>query len=277
MINPSAIEYRRIWKSNRLQIDWNKVAHDPILSQEITNGHAARMRYSRFRSAMLGLEPTRRNRTGPPKSRVTKSKKDPKAKRDGSMKPESPVATPAPQEPTETSAPKIKQESLQRSLGSHQENRLEPRLENRLENRLDNRLENRLTPGFTPGLTPGPMPAPSPSVASSHTMQARLLTPCSDTDVFGSTMRTSPASDLISSQPPSFDFSQPPCPSHDECGWHPAMAYAPFSNPYVFDDFTAAHQHLHHQHDHFGVQLPSIETDGDMNVDVKHESWDNGI
>ncbi|KAF7901296.1 hypothetical protein EAF00_003517 [Botryotinia globosa] len=34
------------------QIDWNKVAHDPILSQEITNGHAARMRYSRFKKQM---------------------------------------------------------------------------------------------------------------------------------------------------------------------------------------------------------------------------------
>ncbi|AEO71557.1 uncharacterized protein THITE_2124083 [Thermothielavioides terrestris NRRL 8126] len=56
-------------------IDWNKVAHNPILAQEITNGHAARMRYSRFRAAMLGLEPQRRNRTNPDKSRVSKKKK----------------------------------------------------------------------------------------------------------------------------------------------------------------------------------------------------------
>ncbi|KAK4241353.1 hypothetical protein C8A03DRAFT_12336 [Achaetomium macrosporum] len=58
-------------------IDWNKVAHNPILAQEITNGHAARMRYSRFRAAMLGLEPQRRNRANPSsKSRVSKKKKD---------------------------------------------------------------------------------------------------------------------------------------------------------------------------------------------------------
>ncbi|KAK4133011.1 hypothetical protein BT67DRAFT_450717 [Trichocladium antarcticum] len=56
-------------------IDWNKVAHNPVLSQEITNGHAARMRYSRFRAAMLGLEPQRRNRTNPDKSRASKRKK----------------------------------------------------------------------------------------------------------------------------------------------------------------------------------------------------------
>ncbi|KAK1761175.1 hypothetical protein QBC47DRAFT_23368 [Echria macrotheca] len=65
-------------------IDWNKVAHDPILAQEITNGHAARMRYSRFRAAMLGIEPQRRNRTNPNRTRVSKKKKDDagKAKKD---------------------------------------------------------------------------------------------------------------------------------------------------------------------------------------------------
>jgi hypothetical protein len=31
------------------QTDWDKVAHDPIVSQEISNSHAARMRYSRFK------------------------------------------------------------------------------------------------------------------------------------------------------------------------------------------------------------------------------------
>ncbi|KAK0741698.1 hypothetical protein B0T21DRAFT_359961 [Apiosordaria backusii] len=54
-------------------IDWNKVAHDPNLAQPITNGHAARMRYSRFRSAMLGIEPQRRNRVTKPSA--TKKKK----------------------------------------------------------------------------------------------------------------------------------------------------------------------------------------------------------
>jgi hypothetical protein len=62
------------------QIDWTKVAHNPVLAQPITNGHAARMRYSRFKAAMLGLEPQRRNRTNASnnnnKSRVSKKKKD---------------------------------------------------------------------------------------------------------------------------------------------------------------------------------------------------------
>ncbi|QSZ33756.1 hypothetical protein DSL72_005327 [Monilinia vaccinii-corymbosi] len=67
-------------------IDWNKVAHDPILSQEITNGHAARMRYSRFKKQMDGTTsmPTRpRKKATPRRSRVEKkrpAKREPKFK-----------------------------------------------------------------------------------------------------------------------------------------------------------------------------------------------------
>ncbi|KAG0647968.1 hypothetical protein D0Z07_6039 [Hyphodiscus hymeniophilus] len=43
-------------------IDWNKVAHDPVLQQEITNGHAARMRYSRFKKQMDGTPSVRKPR-----------------------------------------------------------------------------------------------------------------------------------------------------------------------------------------------------------------------
>ncbi|CAI4212493.1 unnamed protein product [Parascedosporium putredinis] len=67
-------------------IDWNEVAKDPILSQPITNGHAARMRYSRFRSAMLGLEPQKRSKGGVTKNKSTKSKKDSKTKSDDTIK-----------------------------------------------------------------------------------------------------------------------------------------------------------------------------------------------
>ncbi|KAK3903359.1 hypothetical protein C8A05DRAFT_14681 [Staphylotrichum tortipilum] len=66
-------------------INWNEVACSPILAQPITNGHAARMRYSRFRTAVLGIEPQRRNRTtAASKNRVTKRKRedDPKPKKD---------------------------------------------------------------------------------------------------------------------------------------------------------------------------------------------------
>ncbi|KAF4625464.1 hypothetical protein G7Y89_g12702 [Cudoniella acicularis] len=57
-------------------IDWNKVAHDPILSQEITNGHAARMRYSRFKKQMDGTTGivNKQKNPRPRKSKVEKNK-----------------------------------------------------------------------------------------------------------------------------------------------------------------------------------------------------------
>lgn len=44
------------------QIDWNKVADDPMLKNQITNGHAARMRYARFKKQMEGTVGERKPR-----------------------------------------------------------------------------------------------------------------------------------------------------------------------------------------------------------------------
>ncbi|KAG9230601.1 hypothetical protein BJ875DRAFT_150092 [Amylocarpus encephaloides] len=57
-------------------IDWNKVANNPILNGEITNGHAARMRYSRFKRQMdtaIGIAKKPRTNT-PRKNKIDKSK-----------------------------------------------------------------------------------------------------------------------------------------------------------------------------------------------------------
>ncbi|PVH80945.1 hypothetical protein DL98DRAFT_588003 [Cadophora sp. DSE1049] len=66
-------------------INWDKVAHDPILNSEITNGHAARMRYSRFKKQMDAANgnlppPTPRK---PRKNRVEKTKSVKKEKKPG--------------------------------------------------------------------------------------------------------------------------------------------------------------------------------------------------
>ncbi|KAG5923060.1 hypothetical protein E4U53_003606 [Claviceps sorghi] len=67
-------------QKNLKDIDWNQVAQDPVLLQPITNGHAARMRYSRFRATVTGHESQRRTRAGD-KDRVSKP-----YKREGSSK-----------------------------------------------------------------------------------------------------------------------------------------------------------------------------------------------
>ncbi|CZR53678.1 uncharacterized protein PAC_03558 [Phialocephala subalpina] len=71
-------------------IDWNKVASDPILHEPITNGHAARMRYSRFKKQMDGTASIRRPRnpasssSTPRRSRVEKNESPKKIKKNSS-------------------------------------------------------------------------------------------------------------------------------------------------------------------------------------------------
>lgn len=233
-------------QKNLKDIDWNKVARDPILAQEITNGHAARMRYSRFRSAMLGLEPQRRNRTNPNKSKVTKSsKKDSKAKKDDSVKPEASMETASIPESSQQPPPNIKQETLQPSY------------------------DNRLTPG--PQMSPAQQPTSSP-----HAIQPRLLTPCSDTDAYAPSpvITSSPASDMINSQT-SFEFPAPPRYTHDHRAWQQPVMF-PFSAPsFGFNDFDMCnHQPMFTHTENFGASDHVGEVEGEYG-NVKHEEWHN--
>ncbi|KAI1084482.1 hypothetical protein F5B20DRAFT_298110 [Whalleya microplaca] len=241
-------------QKNLKDIDWNKVAHDPILAHEITNGHAARMRYSRFRSSMLGLEPTRRNRASPAKPRIRKSKKDSTSRKDESVKSESAPESPVPQEMLdmpdmpETPVPKIKQENSQYGF--------------------DSRL--------TPGLTPGPTSAPPTMSNTPAVIQPRFLTPCSETESFTPSpmLASSPTSDMINS-PSSFDFAGPSCSDHTDPAWQHGPAYTNFAT-YAFDDYgigSCEYQHMHHHQVHLGLPNQTIEADGD-HIDVKNEDRD---
>ncbi|KAG5926037.1 hypothetical protein E4U42_003700 [Claviceps africana] len=79
-------------QKNLKDIDWNQVAQDPVLLQPITNGHAARMRYSRFRATVTGHEAQRRARPGD-RDRVSKPyKREGPSKKDVLIKSESGVS-----------------------------------------------------------------------------------------------------------------------------------------------------------------------------------------
>ncbi|KAH8677997.1 hypothetical protein BX600DRAFT_431310 [Xylariales sp. PMI_506] len=234
-------------QKNLKDIDWNKVARDPILSQEITNGHAARMRYSRFRSAMLGLEPQRRNRTAKEKAnsnRVTKSKKDPKAKKDDGVKSEVAAESPNTADSPEPPATKVKREIT--------------------------------LPAYDNRMTPTPM-ASTPTTSMPHVIQPRLLTPCSDTDVYATPhgIASSPtATDMFNSQT-SYDFPQ----SHfaqEHVPWHPAPMFPAFEPTYEFDGFAmgCGHPHMHHHGEPSSVPTAMVDHEGD-HINVKHEHWDN--
>ncbi len=207
------------------------------------------MRYSRFKSAMLGLEPTRRNRAGPSKSRVTKPKKEMKSKKDQIMKHESALDRRASQEPSpETPGRKIKQESL----------------------------ENRLTPGLTPGpstMTPSPMAASS-TVATPCIIHPRMLTPSSESEMFSHTMMSSPVNDFVNPQAP-FGLSQTPCPAPNDSPWSQSQPlFSHFGSHYLFDGLGTG---CDHQHEHFGNQYASMKSGRDSLMDVKCETWEDGI
>ncbi|KAI1809493.1 hypothetical protein GGS20DRAFT_596150 [Poronia punctata] len=238
-------------QKNLKDIDWNKVAHDPILSQPITNGHAARMRYSRFRSAMLGLEPTRRNRTGPPKSKVTKSKKDTRTRREDSVRPgSSAAASPADSapEPPQPAPHRIKQENAHYGYNSR----------------------------LTPALTPGPVSGAPTSAANPALLQNRFLTPCSDTDPFppSPAMAPSPASEMIHSQGPFGFHSTAYHDHHVDAAWAPGTSY--FAAAYPFDEYSpipCGHQQYHHTphpQEHMSMANQSIEAEPER-VYVKRE------
>jgi hypothetical protein len=232
----------------RCQIDWNEVARNPILAQEITNGHAARMRYSRFRSAMLGLEPQRRNRTTKEKpNRVTKSKKEPKdlkAKKEDSIKAETVASFGSTTNPTRpASSHAVKQESVPPSYDKER---------------------------------PAAAPMSTTQTASTHhTIQPRLLTPSSDTDGFAasSAVTCSPTVEMLNSPTP-YDFPMGHF-SHDPNMWSHAPMFPTYDTQYAFEatHMPFEHQNVHHHGDCSTTQMAG-EPEGE-HANVKHEDWDN--
>lgn len=226
------------------------MAHDPILAQEITNGHAARMRYSRFRSAMLGLEPQRRNRTSANKSRVSKSKKEPKSKKATPGIKQDPVApNTSVKEESKVLSPKVKQEHVQA-------------------------LPESTSSDPTAGLASSAVP---PSDLHSQ-LHARLLTPCSDSDVLVASQcfAASPNSDMLHSDA-SFDLSGPSQYSHhDHTSWSRAQTYPAFGVGYDLVTYTTGfceHQHNHQAADELAFSGGLLDGNGN-HVMVKHEEWD---
>lgn len=238
-------------QKNLKDIDWNQVASNPILSQEITNGHAARMRYSRFRSAMLGLEPQRRNRTSKEKpNRVTKSKKEPK---DQNSKKE-----------------EIKAEALK----NHAESAASPTESPSIPTRIKQECGPPAYHNSRTISTPMPMVSVAPT---QHTIQPRLLTPCSDTDGFPASpaVTASPAAEMLNSQAP-YDFPVAHF-SHDTPMWSHSPMFPPgsYEHSFTFEPIpmTVANPVMHH-HNGCATAPADRQAEGEY-VPVKHEHWDN--
>ncbi|KAI3398143.1 hypothetical protein diail_9765 [Diaporthe ilicicola] len=247
-------------QKNLKDIDWNAVAHNPVLAQEITNGHAARMRYSRFRNSLLNIEPQRRNRAGVNKSKVTKSKKEVKSKNENEkeqhIKPDPNASPDAHQEEPKAPSPKIKDEALVKN-------------------------EFQQTPSEA-CISPADMP-PIPLPDTQMQFHSRLLTPCSDTDLFAvpHAYATSPGSEVLHHEPGHYDYAgaSAHC-SHEPASWQPSPSYSPFAMPsYEMDSYSGASAFCDHQHtahpEGFGIAPSAMMVPDQSHALVKHEEWDS--
>lgn len=196
-------------QKNLKDIDWNQVAADPVLLQPITNGHAARMRFARFRTAVNGHEPQKRNRTAD-KSRVTKSKKPSQAKRDSLVKSESGISLSSYANVRSGSPPKIKQEHNQPAYLAQ----------------------------FSPASTTSPY-----LTDNRDDINPRFLTPCSDDMAHGLSVNPTTLEDLRlrNGFGPSMECNQDlmPQPGHD----HISLAQSPFhtfENAYDLSSYKTA-------------------------------------
>lgn len=215
------------------------------------------MRYSRFKSSLLGLEPQRRNRTNP-KNKVMKSKKETKTKKenqkkDESIKPEPNAASTPQQDLPSIPSPRVKNES---------------RIKNET---LPTPYETQYTPAeFTAAAMPD----------TQSELHNRLLTPCSDTDMFAATQgfATSPANEMFHAQP-TFDYAGDAAHCHEHNSFQPSPSYSPFSVQYELNDSYSPAAFCDHQHtshpEQFGMAPSVMMNPEHTHVPVKHEEWDH--
>lgn len=174
------------------------------------------MRYARFRDGMLGVEPTRRNRTSSTssRSRVTKSKKETKIRRGDGSRP--------------TSAIRIKEEPLQ--------------------SMLDSRL--------TPGLTPGSLNSTSPMLDHGMHQRLMTPTSDHDLFNSPQVPSMPSPTEEFLQGPSLFDFQAPSCLSQDDSAWQQGIPFSAFSAAYHYDDFgtnSQAHHLLQPSDSHLGL------------------------
>jgi len=228
------------------------VASDDILPQPISNGHAARMRFSRMRTVMQNLEGQQR-RAGmiPPKSKVTKPKKESRAKKEAVVK----------QDPTaESTAESTGHQGLSRE-GSPPVKQEPSQL----------RAESQALVGSI-----------AVAVSEAHRqLHGRLLTPCSDNDFMGTphSYQASPASDIFQADAP-FDFSPTgPCPHEREASWPPPPAYHVYEQvAYGLHGYATGFEDDHHltQHAADALMVPGDVLEHALgHGPIKHEEWDN--
>ncbi|KAK3953903.1 hypothetical protein QBC32DRAFT_105398 [Pseudoneurospora amorphoporcata] len=244
-------------------INWNEVAASPFLFQKISNGHAARMRYSRFRASMLGTEPRPRNRTNPDKNRVTKAKKE-----EGKKPKKNAVKVEKEKEKEEESKSQSSQSMPSPPLKDDQDFILpEP-------SSLDN-------------MYPTPTSVATPMCDIHPRMQLRHLTPCSDLDALTTSphiytpaaVPACPTDMLLGHTDTPFDYTGSATTTTGS--WQPTLpAYAGYGMGYELDTYATAYavsdsqQNEQHAAEQLRVHAAMMEHESHTSIGIKQEDWE---
>lgn len=254
-----------------MKINWNEVARSPILTQEITNGHAARMRYSRFRSSILGIKPQRRYRNTQDNSKVAKPKKGTRVKKEK----ESDRGT----RQDETSKPET-------NTKPNTADNAESLSHTFIKNETVGKTETQQQPLPQAGARPLAYDLSSASIADVQLAFPgnRLLTPCSDSELFASAhgYASSPVGDLNHHEHHFHYSGSTSCPyAREPSSWQPSPSYSPFhmNAPYDLDNYTnTTHAFCDHppspRAEDFGIAPSAMMIREQSHVPVKHEEWD---
>jgi hypothetical protein len=207
----------------------------------------------------LNIEPQRRNRAGATKSKVTKSKKEPKTKKEN----EQPIKN-------DPNAPPDTQEEESKAPSS------------KIKDETRVKREFKQTPSETCVVQADMPPTSLPDTQMQF--HNRLLTPCSDSDLFAMShgYATSPASDVLRHEPGHYDYTGATAHcGHESASWQPSPSYSPFAMPpYEMDSYGAPapafcdHQHITHPED-FGIAPSAMMAPDQSHALVKHEEWDS--
>lgn len=229
-------------------IDWNKVAADPVLIQPITNGHAARMRFSRFKTSM-----------------------DPEAKLHKSTDNTSRVAKPKKEKGSASARGKPGYKSdLQQGAG--QDTALE-------EATMSSKGYHTTSPFAAVKLESPSFPSlPTPNISAMGGMfpdsqvrfHNRLMTPSSD-------LMGSPGSEFLNAE--AFDLSPTAdtrC-SPEQQSWHESPTYPTFGMPHgteVMSRNFGEQPHVHHYHQEMDTSSTMMESRMVQNG-LHQEGWDD--
>lgn len=214
------------------------------------------MRFSRFKQSILGHTPAPRNRN-PTKTKVAKSKKEPKANKSKGehVKAESSPSLEAQQPLPKPDSHHIKNETLFKT-------ELQP-----------SQRDSRYTATELPTV----------SMGDGHPyLSNRLLTPCSDTDIFihaHHSLATSPVSEYHHEQP-FHNYSAAPvqCAGNESNHWQESPSpFSPYLRPYDVEGYGSSPfsgPHELSQAVNFGVSPGDTMVPDLSHVPVKHEHWD---